>query len=335
MINVKRILSGVAAAAAIGFVAGGAAAAELTLRASHQWPGGKGDVRDEMVQIIKREVEAANVGVKVQVYPGKSLFKPKQQWEAMVKGQLDISAFPLDYASGKHPQFSATLMPGLVKNHEHAKRLNDSPFMADIKKIINDAGVVVLSDAWLAGGFASNKNCILDPEDAKGQVLRAAGPAFEQMLAAAGASINAMPSSEIYSALQTGVLDGANTSSGSFVSYRIYEQVKCLTEPGANALWFMYEPILMSKQSWDKLDDKQKAALKAAGEKAEEFFFGAAKGLDSKLVDVYRKNGVKVVSMSKAQHAKWVALAKQSSYKIFSEKVPGGKELIEKALAVE
>jgi len=320
---------------AVALAVAGTASAQIKLRASHQWPGGKGDVRDEMVQIIKRQVEAADVGIKIQVYPGKSLFKPKQQWEAMVKGQLDISAFPLDYASGKHPQFSATLMPGLVKNHDHARRLNDSPFMDSIKKIINDAGVVVLSDAWLAGGFASNKKCILDPQDAKGQVLRAAGPAFEQMLVAAGASINAMPSSEIYSALQTGVLDGANTSSGSFVSYRIYEQVKCLTEPGANTLWFMYEPILMSKKSWDKLNGAQQAALKAAGEAAEEFFFDAAKGLDQKLVDTYKKHGVKVVSMTAEQQAKWIALAKQSSYKIFSEKVPGGKELIEQALAVK
>jgi TRAP-type C4-dicarboxylate transport system substrate-binding protein len=335
MTKVKQFLTGVAALAVSAAVVGGALADEVTLKASHQWPGGKGDVRDEMVQIIKREVEAAGVGINIRVYPGKSVFKPKEQWEAMTKGQLDISAFPLDYASGKHPQFSATLMPGLVKNHDHAKRLNDSPFMDDIKKIINDAGVVVISDAWLAGAFASNKACILDPADAKGQVLRAAGPAFEQMLVAAGASINAMPSSEIYTALQTGVLDGANTSSGSFVSYRIYEQVKCLTEPGANALWFMYEPILMSKMSWDKLDAAQQAALLAAGEKAEEFFFDAAKGLDGKLVDAYKEAGVEVVSMSKEQHAAWVATAKASSYKIFSENVPGGKELIEKALAVE
>lgn len=330
--NLSVLLSGIATAAVIS---GSVAAAEMTLRASHQWPGGKGDVRDAMVQMIKTEVEAAKVGLTIQVYPGKSLFKPKQQWEAMVKGQLDISAFPLDYASGKHPQFSATLMPGLVKNHDHAKRLNDSPFMADIKKIINDAGVVVISDAWLAGGFASSKKCILDPEDVVGQTLRAAGPAFEQMLVAAGASINAMPSSEIYTGLQTGVLDGANTSSGSFVSYRIYEQVTCLTEPGANALWFMYEPILMSMKSWDKMDDAQKSALMAAGQKAEDFFFGAAKGLDIKLVEAYKKNGVEVVSMSPEQQAKWVAIAKASSYKNFSEKVPGGKELIEKALAVE
>ncbi len=314
-------------------VATGAGA--VTLKASHQWPGGKGDVRDEMVQIIAKEVAKANVGLDIKVYPGKSLFKPKAQWQAMVKGQLDISAFPLDYASGFHPQFSATLMPGLVKNHDHALRLNSSPFMDDIKKIINQAGVVVLSDAWLAGGFASKKNCILDPASMKGQVTRAAGPAFEQMLVGAGASISSMSSSAIYTAMQTGVLDAANTSSGSFVSYRIYEQVKCLTAPGKYALWFMYEPILMSARSWNKLNGEQQNALKAAGKVAEEYMTSKAKGLDDKLVEVYKKNGVKVVEMTQAQAEAWKAIAQDTSYKIFSEKVPGGKELIKKALAVD
>jgi TRAP-type C4-dicarboxylate transport system substrate-binding protein len=155
MMFLKAFKIGLLSAAAILTVVNVASA--KSLKASHQWPGGKGDVRDIMVQMIAEEVAKANVDLNIKVYPGKSLFKPKDQWQAMVKGQLDISAFPLDYASGFHPQFSATLMPGLVKNHDHALRLNDSPFMDDIKKIINDAGVVVLSDAWLAGGFASKK----------------------------------------------------------------------------------------------------------------------------------------------------------------------------------
>lgn len=315
-------------------IAAGSAGAE-TLKASHQFPGGKGDARDEMVQIIAKEVAKANVGLDIKVYPGQSLFKSKEQWNAMVKGQLDIASFPLDYASGQHPQFSATLMPGLVKNHKHALRLNKSPFMQDIKKIITDSGVVVLSDAWLAGGFASKKQCILGPETMKGQVTRAAGPAFEQMLVGAGGSISSMASSEVYQGLQTGVLDAANTSSGSFVSYRIYEQVKCLTEPGEHALWFMYEPILMSKKSWDKLNKAQQDALMAAGQKAEAFMTEQAAGLDAKMVKVYKENGVEVVAMNAEQAAAWLEIAKQTSYKIFSEKVEGGKELIEKALAVE
>jgi len=109
------------------------AQAQMTMKASHQFPGGKGDVRDDMVQMIAKEVGAANVGVNIQVYPGASLFKPNDQWNALVNGQLDISSFPLDYASGKVRAFSATLMPGLVRNHERAQRLNNSPFMKEIK----------------------------------------------------------------------------------------------------------------------------------------------------------------------------------------------------------
>jgi TRAP-type C4-dicarboxylate transport system substrate-binding protein len=194
---------------------------------------------------------------------------------------------------------------------------------------------MVLSDAWLAGGFASKGGCVLEPADASGKVMRAAGPAFEQMLAEAGASLNSMPSSEIYTGLQTGVLDAVNTSSGSFVSFRIYEQVDCLTPPGDYALWFMYEPILMSKASFEALTPEQQQALMDAGQKAEDFFIDAAKGLDEELVETFEKAGVEVASMSQEQFNAWLDLAKESSYKIFAEEVPGGDQLIEKALAVE
>ncbi|MYZ49782.1 TRAP transporter substrate-binding protein DctP [Propylenella binzhouense] len=327
----KRIVLGLLAAG----LAAGAAQAQTTLRASHQWPTGKGDVRDEMVQLIAREVENANVGLKIQIFGNASLFKPNDQWGALTRGQLDMSAFPLDYASGRVPQFSATLMPGLVRNHDRAQRMNDSKFMQEIKKIIDDEGVMVISDAWLAGGFASKKGCISGPDSIKGQVTRAAGPAFEQMLAAAGASISSMPSSEIYTGMQTGVLDATNTSSGSFVSYRLYEQVKCLTAPGENALWFMYEPILMSKASFDKLTPEQQKAIMAAGDKAEAYFAEEAKKIDQEMIDVFKKNGVEVVEMSKADYDAWLKLAQESSYKNFAEKVKGGKELIDAALAVE
>jgi len=323
----------VAGAAALAFtVAAGSAGAE-TLKASHQW--NTSDVRHQMVQIIADEVAKANVGLDVKIYPSKSLYKPKEQWAPLTKGQLDITAFPLSYASSRHPEFDATLMPGLVKNHAHAARLNDSPFMADIKKIINDAGVIVLADTWLAGGFASKKECILGPDTMKGQVTRAAGKAFEQMLVGAGASIASMPSSEIYTAMQTGVLDAANTSSGSFVSYRIYEQVKCLTEPGKHALWFMYEPILMSKKSFDKLNKAQQAAIMAAGQKSEDFFAKAASEIDQKMVDTFSKAGVQVVSMSAEQADAWRKIANATSYAEFAKNVPGGKALLDKALAVE
>src|SRR5205814_4158686 len=203
-------------------IAMSANAAPTTLRASHQFPGGRGDVRDEMVQIIARDAKAANVGLEMQVYPGASLFKPNDQWNALVNGQLDISSFPLDYASGKMRAFGATLMPGLVRSHDRAQRMNNSPFMKDIKAQIDKAGVVVLADAWLAGAIASKKGCIRKPDDIKGLKVRSAGPTFAAMWQAAGASIVSIPSNEVYNALQTGVADATDTSSGSFVSFRIY-----------------------------------------------------------------------------------------------------------------
>jgi len=309
--------------------------ADIILKASHQFPGGKGDARDEMVQIFAKEVEKANVGVKVQVYPGQSLYKAMEQYKPLTEGQLDISSLPLDYASGFQPAYSATLMPGLVKNHSHAARLNVSPFMKDIKKIINDDGVIVLADAWLAGGFASKTKCITNPESAKGQVTRAAGKMFEAMLVGAGASISSMASSEVYQGLQAGVLTGVNTSSESFVSFKIFEQVKCITPPGKFALWFMYEPVLMSKKSFDKLNDKQKEAVLAAGKKAEAYMTKAAAGLDTNMEKIFKEKGVQVSQMTEADYKAWIAIAKQTSYKQFAEKVKDGDKLIAKALAVK
>jgi len=331
MIKVKKLVLAAVSAALISPLA--VSAEEL--KASHQWPGGKGDIRDEMVQMIARHMNEKNTGVNIKVYPGKSLFKPKEQWGAMTKGKLDITAFPLAYAGGRHPEFNLTLMPGLVKNHDHAKRLNKSEFMGKIKSIMDEQGVMVLADTWLAGGFVSKKNCILEPDDVKGQKFRAAGKPFNQMLAAAGATITSMPSSEIYSGLQTGVLDGANTSSSSLVSYRIYEQVSCLTAPGDNALWVMYEPILMAKKSYEKLTPAQQKELMVAAAAAEEFASNASKEADQKLVDAYKKAGVKVVEMTAEQAAMWRKVADESSYKAFAEDVKGGRELLDMALSVE
>lgn len=331
----KSLIGGAAIAVLVIGFAGIASAQTVVLRASHQFPGGKGDPRDEMVQIIAKEVKAANVGLDMQVYPGASLFKANDQWNAMVNGQLDISAFPLDYASGKIRDFGATLMPGLVRSHARAERLNDSQFMKDIKAKIEKAGVKVLADAWLAGAMASKKGCIRKPEDMKGLKIRSAGPTFAQMWQAAGASIVSIPSNEVYNALQTGVADATDTSTGSFVSFRIYEQVKCITAPGENALWFMYEPVLMSKKSFDKLSKPQQDALLKAGKASQDYFNKEAPKLDQKMVDAFKKNNVEVVTLTPAEYDAWIAVAKKSSYAEFAKATPDGKKLVDEALAVK
>jgi len=312
-----------------------AAAAPVVLRASHQFPGGKGDVRDDMVQMVAKEAKAANVGLDIQVYPGASLFKPEQQWNAMVNGQLDMTLFPLDYASGQVRDFSATLMPGLIRSYDRAKRINASKFMEDVRASIGKHGVMVLSDAWFGGGVASKRGCVVSPEDVKGLKFRAAGPTFAQMWQSAGASIVSIPSNEIYNAFQTGVAEATDTSMGSFLSFRLYEQAKCLTVPGENALWFMYEPMLMSKKTFDRLDKDQQRVLIEAGRKAQKYYEDKAAAVDEATIKAYKDHGVTIRSLTEPEFDKWVEVARKSSYAEFAKDVPDGKQLIDEALSVK
>lgn len=309
------------------------AANAAELRLSHQWS--TKDVRHQVAQMVADEVAKADVDLSIKIFPSKSLFKPREQYKPLSRGQLDMTVFPLSYAGGQRPEFNLTLMPGLVKNHDHAARLNQSEFMQDLEKLMAEDDVRVVVHGYLAGGFVGKEKCITKPDDVKGLQTRAAGKAFEQMLASAGASIASMASSEIYNAMQTGVLQAANTSSSSFVSYRIFEQVKCYTPASDFALWFMYQPMLMNKSAYDGLNDEQKAALDAAAAKAEAFYLAEAKKQDAASVEVYKSAGVEIANMSKEEFEAWQAIAKDSSYKAFVEEVEGGQALLDKALSVE
>ena len=327
--NIKLLTTG----AALAMMTLGGVAGATELRLSHQWSNQ--DIRHKVAEIVATEVAAADVDLDIRIFGSKSLFKPREQYKPLSRGQLDMTVLPLSYAGGQQPAYNLTLMPGLVKNHDHAARLSDSPFMEALEAKMADDDVMVLVHGYLAGGFAGKDKCITKPEDVAGLQTRAAGKSFEQMLAGAGASIASMASSEIYNAMQTGVLDAANTSSSSFVSYRIYEQVKCYTPAGDVALWFMYQPLLMNKSTFDGLNEEQQQALLAAAEKAEAYYLEEAKKEDAASAQVFRDNGVEIAEMSAEDFEAWRALAKETSYKSFVEEVPDGQELLDMALAVE
>jgi TRAP-type C4-dicarboxylate transport system substrate-binding protein len=321
------------AVAALALCALGTAASATELRLSHQWSNK--DVRHKVAQIVADEVAAAGVDLEIKIFGSKSLFKPREQYKPLSRGQLDMTVLPLSYAGGQQPAYNLTLMPGLVKNHDHAARLSDSPFMKALEAKMAEDDVMVLVHGYLAGGFVGKDKCITKPEDVAGLQTRAAGKSFEQMLAGAGASIASMASSEIYNAMQTGVLQAANTSSSSFVSYRIYEQVACYTPAGDYALWFMYQPLLMNKSTFDGLSEAQQNALRAAAEKAQAFYLEEAKKEDAASAKVFADAGVQLAEMSAADFDAWRKLAQETSYKAFVQEVPDGQALLDMALAVE
>lgn len=325
----KLTLTASVAALALATAAAGAA----DLRLSHQWS--TGDIRHKVAQMIADDVAAADVDLDIRIFPSASLFKAREQYQPLSRGQLDMTVLPLSYAGGVQPAYNLTLMPGLVKNHDHGARLSNSPFMEAIEEKMAEDDVMVLVHGYLAGGFAGKDACITGPDDMPGKQTRAAGKAFEQMLAGAGASIASMASSEIYNAMQTGVLDAANTSSSSFVSYRIYEQVACYTPPGDYALWFMYQPLLINKTTFDGLTADQQAALTEASAKAEAFYLEEAKKEDDASRQIFADEGVEIADMTAEEFDAWRALAQETAYVAFVDETPGGQELLDLALAVD
>ena len=131
------------------------------------------------------------------------------------------------------------------------------------------------------------------------------------MWQAAGASIVSPPSNEIYNAFQTGVITGTDTSLGTFQSMRLYEVTKCLTARGKNALWFMYEPVLMSKKSFDKLDKKQQDAIIDAGKDAQKFYEGKADEVNEEAIKAFKDHKVEVTSLTDAEYQAWLAVAQE------------------------
>ena len=303
------------------------------LRLSHQWS--TTDVRHKVAEMIADDLDAADVGLSIRIFPSASLFSATEQYQPVSRGQLDMTVYPLSYAGGLRPEFNLTLMPGLVRNHDHGARLNNSPFMERLEALMAEDDIKVLVHGYLAGGFASKGDCITRPEHMEGRTVRAAGRAFEQMLAAAGASISSMASSEIYNGMQTGVLDAVNTSSSSFVSFRLYEQVDCFTPAGEVALWFMYQPLLMNKSTFDGLSEEQQDALLTAAARAEEWYLEQAKVDDARAVEVYRDNGIEIAEMTAEDFEAWRALAMDSAYQDFLSQVPDGQALLDLAFAVE
>ena len=102
----------------------------------------------------------------------------------------------------------------------------------------------------------------------------------------------------------------AMTSSTSLISFRLEEVSKFLTSGRGKSYWFMFEPLMMSKDVFDKLPKAQQDAVMAVGAELEKFAVDSAKADDIAVASVYTKAGAKVSDLDDATLAKWQALAK-------------------------
>src|ERR1700761_1511766 len=245
------LVSGLAAPAILRFGMGAAHAA-TTLKISHQFPGGTidtGDFRDRLCRKFAAELAKRTGGeITADIYPNSSLIKTKAQFSAMRKGALDISLYPLPYAGGELPETNIGLMPGLVSTYAQGMNWKKNAVGKTLTDFLADKGIIILSWVWQAGGVASRSKPLVTPEDAKGMKVRGGSREMDMMFKDAGAAVLSLPSNEIYAAMQTGAMDAALTSSTSLISFRLEEVSKHLTSGRGKSYWFMFEPLMMSKQ---------------------------------------------------------------------------------------
>ena len=295
-----------------------------TLKISHQFPGGtltEGDFRDRLCRRFAVDVEKRTSGaLKGAVYPGSSLMKTNAQFSALRKGALDMTLYPLSYAGGEVAETNIGLMPALVPSYEQGAAWKTGEVGKLLAKVLDEKGVVVVSWIWQAGGVASKPRALVTPADAKGLKVRGGSREMDMMLKQAGASVITLPSNEIYAAMQTGAMDAAMTSSTSFISFKLEEIAKHLTSGRQRAYWFMFEPLLMSKEVFAKLPKAQQDVVMAVGGELETFARDAAKADDKIAADVYSKAGAKVYDMDEATLKQWQAIARDTAWKDFGEK---------------
>jgi TRAP-type C4-dicarboxylate transport system substrate-binding protein len=336
----RRILAASLAAASFAILGPQAfAQAPKVIKISHQFPGGtidEGDFRDRLTRKFAAEVEKQTGGqLKFEIYPASSLMKPVPQWKALSTGALDMSLYPLAYAGGEFPEANLTLMPALITSYEQGMRWKEAPIGKELTRLVEEKNVKIITWIWQAGGIAAKGKAVVNPDDVKGMKVRGGSREVDLMTRAAGAAVTNVPSNEIYSAMQSGVLDAAVTSSTSLISFRLHETSQFLTSGRNHTFWFMFEPLLMSKRLFDSLTPAQQKIVMDVGASLEKFGMEAAKADDQRVVEVYTKAGDKVVDMDAAAFAKWREVARASAWKDFEEKVKNGKQLMDMAASVK
>lgn len=310
-------------------------AAPTILKISHQFPAGS-DFRDELVRKFAAEVEKKTDGsLKFEIYPDSSLMKTNAQFPALRKGALDLSLVPISYSGGEVPEVNIGLMPGLVTTYEQGYRWRDAEVGKEFSKILNEKGIIIVTWIWQAGGVASRTIPIVDPIDAKGQKIRGGSREMDLILKDAGAAVVSLPSNDIYAAMQTGAMDAAMTSSTSLMSFRLEEVSKALTAPRDTAYWFMLEPLMISKDIFNKLTKEQQATIMSVGASLEKFALEACKKDDALVAEVYKKAGAKVVFLTTENVKKWQDIARNTAWKDFAAKNANTARLLQLAEQVK
>jgi len=246
-----------------------AVSAQTVLKAADVHPPGYPTV--VATENLGKKLEAATNGkYKMHMYPGSVLGDEKTMIEQTQLGAINILRSSLGPVGAVVPEVNVFNMPFVFRNEAHMRAVIDGPIGQEILDKITASSSRLVALAWMDGGSRSlyTKKAVRKLEDLKGQKVRMMGnPLFVDTMNALGGNGIAMGYGEVFSALQTGVIDGAEnnppsmfTSNHYTTGAKFYAQTHHLIIP---------EILVMSKVTWDKLTPAEQALVKKFGREAQ------------------------------------------------------------------
>ncbi|MBX3586902.1 MAG: TRAP transporter substrate-binding protein [Ramlibacter sp.] len=243
--------------------------AQTVLKAADVHPPGYPTV--VATESLGKKLEAATNGkYKMQMFPGSVLGDEKTMIEQTQIGAIQILRTSLGPVGAVVPDVNVFNMPFVFRNEAHMRAVIDGPIGQEILDKISASPARLVALAWMDGGSRSiyTKKPVHTPADLKGQKVRMMGnPLFVDTMNALGGNGIAMGYGEVYSALQTGVIDGAEnnppsmfTSNHYTTGAKYYAQTHHLIIP---------ELLVMSRVTWDKLTPAEQGLVKKFGREAQ------------------------------------------------------------------
>jgi tripartite ATP-independent transporter DctP family solute receptor len=250
------------AAAALALGLAGASAQTVTLRSADTHPDGYPTV--EAVKFMGQLIEQRTAGrYKIQMFPSSTLGQEKDTIEQTRFGVIDMNRINMAPLNNLIPETAVPGLPFVFRSVEHMRKVMDGPIGDEILKAFEAHGMVGLAfyDSG-ARSFYNTKRPVTKLEDLKGLKIRVQqSDMFIDLVNALGANATPMPFGEVFSSLQTGVIDGAENNWPSYESTRHFEVAKHYSKTEHS---MTPEVLVISKRAWDKLSDADKAIFRSA-----------------------------------------------------------------------
>jgi TRAP-type transport system periplasmic protein len=305
----------------------GSAPAQTELKFGHVGEPGSLFARSAE-EFAKRANDRLGAKAKVVVFGSSQLGGDKELLQKLKLGTVDF-ALPSTVMSSESDLFGIFEMPYLVKDRKHMGAIEKDVFWPRLAPEAEKKGLKILA-VWENGyrHITNNRRPIKVPADLQGIKLRVPeGKWRVKMFQTYGANPSPMKFSEVFTALQTGVMDGQENPFSQIYSAKFQEVQKFLSLTG-----HVYTPayITVGVKRWGTLPGDVRKILEDTAKEVQSYVYAQAEKDDNELLGKIRSAGVQVNEADKAAFVK----ASSTVYDDFGKEVKGSKELIERALAL-